>query len=112
VTVWSRDAGILWSDQPRLIGQRFPGNDGLVGALAGRVEVEINRLGKSERRRAQRTFTTLAEVYVPIAHPDGDVLGVIEVGKTPDRLLDTIRWTRLVGWVIALGRGAILFPVL
>ena len=112
VKVWSRDAEILWSDQPRLIGQRFPGNDGLVGALAGRVEVEINRLGKSERRRAQRTFTTLAEVYVPIAYPDGDVLGVIEVGKTPDRLLDTIRWTRLVVWVISLAGGAMLYLVL
>src|SRR5262249_42685017 len=103
VNVWSRDAEILWSDQPQLIGQRFPGNDELVGALAGQVEVDIER---------HRIFTTLAEVYVPIASPDGGVLGVIEVGKTPQRLLDTIRWTRLVVWVISLAGGALLYLVL
>jgi signal transduction histidine kinase len=112
VKVWSRDAEILWSDQPGLIGQRFPGNDELLGALAGRIEVEIKRLGKSEQRYEQRTFGTLAEVYVPIVGRDGGVLGVIEVYKTPDRLLNTIRWSRMVVWAISLAGGATLYVVL
>ena len=112
VKVWSRSAEILWSDEPGLIGQRFADNDELQGALAGDVEVEIKRLGKSEQRYEQRTFDTLAEVYVPIVNRDRRVLGVIEVYKTPDRLLNTIRWSRIVVWAISLAGGAMLYLVL
>jgi len=105
VKVWSRDAEILWSDEPGLIGQRFPGNDELQGALAGDVGVEIKRLGKSEQRYEQRAFGTLAEVYVPIVGGGGRVLGVIEVYKTPDRLQNTIRWSRIVIWAISVVGG-------
>ena len=112
VKVWSRDAEILWSDEPGLIGQRFPGNDELQGALAGDVGVEIKRLGKSEQRYEQRAFGTLAEVYVPIVGSGGRVLGVIEVYKTPDRLQNTIRWSRIVIWAISVVGGAMFYLVL
>ncbi|HEY3100788.1 MAG TPA: ATP-binding protein [Methylomirabilota bacterium] len=104
VKVWSRDAEILWSDEAGLIGQRFPGNDELRGALAGDVEVE--------QRYEQRAFSTLAEVYVPIVERDGRVLGVIEVYKTPDRLQNTIRWSRIVIWAISVVGGAMFYLVL
>jgi signal transduction histidine kinase len=107
--VWSRDAEILWSDQAGLIGQRFAGNGEFQRALAGTVEVEIKRLGKSEQRYERRTFGTLAEIYVPIFGPDGGVLGVVEVYKTPDRLLNTIGWSRIVIWAISLAGGAMLY---
>src|SRR5260370_2201024 len=48
VKVWNREYEVLWSDQTSLIGQRFPGNDDLQRALAGAVEVDINRLGTSQ----------------------------------------------------------------
>src|SRR2546425_10516194 len=41
---WNRESEILWSDQANLIGQRFPGNDGLRRAPPGTVQVQINRL--------------------------------------------------------------------
>ena len=112
VKVWSGDAQILWSDEPGLIGQRFPGNDELQGALAGDVEVEITRLGKSEQRYEERHFRMLAEIYVPIVGRDGRVLGVIEVYKTPDRLQNTIRWSRIVIWAISVVGGAMFYLVL
>ena len=102
VKVWSREAEILWSDEPGLIGQRFAGNDELQGALAGEIEVEIK----------QRAFGTLAEVYVPIVGGGGRVLGVIEVYKTPDRLQNTIRWSRIVIWAISVVGGAMFYLVL
>jgi signal transduction histidine kinase len=112
VKVWSREAEILWSDEPGLIGRRFPDNDELQGALAGEVEVEITRLGKSEQRYEQRAFGTLAEVYVPIVGGGGRVLGVIEVYKTPDRLQNTVRWSRIVIWAISVVGGAMFYLVL
>jgi len=112
VKVWNREYEILWSDQTSLIGHRFLGNDELQRSLAGAVEVEIKRLGKSEQRYEQLRFRTLAEVYVPIVAADGRVLGVVEVYKTPDRLLNTIRWSRMIIWAISLAGGAMLYLVL
>jgi signal transduction histidine kinase/CheY-like chemotaxis protein len=112
VKVWSRESEVIWSDQADLIGQRFPGNGELREALAGAVEVEIKRLGKSEQRYEARVFDTLAEVYVPVHDEGGRVIGVVEVYKTPDRLLATIRWSRLVVWTISLAGGALLYAVL
>ena len=110
--VWSPEAEILWSDEPHLIGQRFAGNEELKEALAGKVEVEIKQLDKSEQRYERRRFSTLAEIYVPIFADDGRVLGVVEVYKTPDRLLKTIRWSRIVIWAISLAGGALVYVVL
>src|SRR5438552_16939277 len=47
--VWNRESEILWSDQANLIGQRFPGNDELQRALAGSVEVEIQRFANTQQ---------------------------------------------------------------
>jgi two-component system cell cycle sensor histidine kinase/response regulator CckA len=112
VKVWSRDAEVLWSDEPDLIGQRFPNNDELRRALAGDVEVEIEAVNKSEQKYERLTFKTLAEIYVPILGGDGRVLGVVEVYKTPERLLGTIRTGRFVIWAISLSGGALLYAVL
>ena len=112
IKVWSPAMEVLWSDKTELVGQRFPGNGELRQALAGKVEVEIKRLGKSEQRHEERAFDTLAEVYVPIIAHDGRVLGVVEVYKTPERLLTTIRWSRIVIGAISLAGGAMLYVVL
>jgi signal transduction histidine kinase len=112
VNVWGRNFEIIWSDQADLIGQRFPGNDDLQGALAGAVEVDIKRLGKDEERYERPAFGTLAEIYVPIFSGERGVVGVVEVYKTPDRLLKTIRWSRAVIWAISLAGGAMLYLVL
>ena len=112
VEIWSRDAELLWSDQRARIGRRFPDNGDLRGALAGDVEVDIKRLERAERRSAPPVVRTLAEVYVPIFGREGEVLGVVEVEKTPDRLLNAIRWSRLVIWAVAFAGGAIFYLVL
>ncbi|HEU5195926.1 MAG TPA: hypothetical protein VFW70_14390, partial [Methylomirabilota bacterium] len=96
VEVWSRDSEILWSDERARMGQRFPDNLDVRGALAGDVEVDITRFERGQHRAARAIARTLAEVYVPIFGRGGDVLGVVAVGKTPDRLLNAIRWSRLV----------------
>jgi signal transduction histidine kinase len=112
VKVWSRDASVLWSDEPRLIGRRFPDNRTLRDALAGQVAVKIKQLGDSEHLY-ERRFRTLAEVYVPIlAKTDGAVVGVLEVYKTPIRLYATIRWGQLVIWSISLAGAVTLYVVL
>ena len=113
VKVWDRDATVLWSDEAKLIGKRFPDNRELREALAGRVTVEIEELTGGEHAYERKRFSRLAEVYVPIfAREGGQVIGVVEVYKTPTRLFATIRWGRIVTWAISLTGGVVLYLVL
>src|SRR5262245_3057333 len=41
VKIWDRNSSVIWSDEPQLVGQRFPDNDELKEALEGEVAVEI-----------------------------------------------------------------------
>jgi signal transduction histidine kinase len=114
IKVWDTDATILWSDKPELIGRGFPDNHEFQEAARGKLGVEIKSLTKTEHGHERRAFTTLAEIYVPIhaAGAGGAVIGVVEVYKTPERLLATIRWARIVVWAISIIAGLVLCLVL
>jgi signal transduction histidine kinase len=109
IKVWSREATVLWSDEPRLIGQRFPDNANFKRALAGQVAVQIKDLRAAENRYEREAFSTLAEVYVPILAPTGGaVVGVLEVYKRPQRLYATVARGQRVVWAISLAGGLAL----
>ncbi len=113
IKVWDRDATVVWSDEPRLIGQRFSEDDELQEALAGEVSVEIKTLGGRENTYERPSYTTLAEVHVPIfSKTTGQVIGVVEVYKNPLRLLATIQRAHFVIWTLSLAGGLILYLVL
>jgi two-component system NtrC family sensor kinase len=113
VKVWDRDATVVWSDEPRLIGRRFPDNHELKEALAGEVSVEIKTLEARENAYERASFSTLAEVYVPIvSKKTGQIVGVVEVYKSPIRLFGAIQRARLVIWTISLAGALILYVVL
>jgi len=113
IKVWDREATVLWSDEAKLMGQRFPENEELRASLAGKVAVEISRLTKHEHAYERGRSGLLAEVYVPILSKEtGKVLGVVEVYKIHDRLAATIRWGRIIIWTISLAGGGALYLVL
>ena len=113
IKVWDRDATVVWSDEPRLIGQRFSDDDELKEALAGEVTVDIKTLEERENTYERPSYTTLAEVYVPIfSKKTGQVIGVVEVYKNPFRLLATIQRAHIVIWTLSLAGAVILYLVL
>jgi signal transduction histidine kinase len=74
VKVWNPDGRIVYSDQPQLVGRRFPLDEDQRSALrSGAVEAEVSDLSRSENR-FERTRRTLLEVYLPIDGPDGPLL--------------------------------------
>ena len=71
VKVWRPDGEIVYSDEHRLIGSRYPLGDDERRALAtGKAKAEISDLSKRENR-FERRFDKLLEVYLPISTTGG-----------------------------------------
>src|SRR3954452_22716223 len=68
VKIWSRDGTVVYSDEPRLIGARYPLDGDELSAL--RVEADVSDLSAPENR-FERSYDTLLEVYLPIRAPGG-----------------------------------------
>jgi two-component system NarL family sensor kinase len=71
VKVWTTRGTVLYSDEPKLIGQTFPLDDGSRAALLRpRTEADITDLSRSENRY-ERGEGKLLEVYRPVWTPGG-----------------------------------------
>lgn len=71
VKVWSRDGRVIYSDEPALIGRRFPlGAEERELFATGGAEAEASDLSKPENR-FERTQGKLLEAYTPIRTPGG-----------------------------------------
>jgi signal transduction histidine kinase len=74
IKIWKQDGHILWSDEPRLIGKRYPlGEEELAAMKAGRTNAEVSDLTRPENR-FERNYEKLLEVYLPIRGPGGQPL--------------------------------------
>jgi two-component system NarL family sensor kinase len=74
VKIWSRAGKIIYSDEPRLIGEPYGlADDELESLTKGSIEAEVSDLTKPENRY-ERSFGKLLEVYLPIRTPTGKPL--------------------------------------
>ncbi|MBI4637082.1 MAG: hypothetical protein HY727_12100 [Candidatus Rokubacteria bacterium] len=100
VKVYNADMQVVWSDEPRLRGARFPDNAHLARALQGQTVAHVERSKKPENLY-ERHFGQAVELYIPVAFSTGRtpglaaVAGVVEVYKNPARVLANLsrgRW--------------------
>ena len=74
VKLWARDGRIVYSDEPRLIGTRFPLDAEKLDVLrTGATKASLSELSGPENRY-EREQGDLYEVYLPIRAPDGTPL--------------------------------------
>ncbi|MEE9568905.1 MAG: hypothetical protein V3W37_05910, partial [Candidatus Binatia bacterium] len=113
IKIWDRTMAVVWSDESRLIGRRFPDNLQLTRAIGGRTTVNIVERKKSEHVYEPSDFPLLVEVYVPIIFSGSSrVAGVIETYKVPKQVLANIRKGQITGGVTALAGTLILYLTL
>lgn len=75
VKLWSAEGQILYSDEARLIGQRYVlGDDEASSLSTGRIEAELSELDGPENRYERLIGERLLEVYLPVHAPNGDPL--------------------------------------
>jgi len=110
VKIYDANMAVVWSDEPRLIGQRFADNPQLIGALAGRTTVSLEVGEKKGENIYEREEPELVEVYVPIVFPGSSkVAGVVETYKVPTQVFANIRHGQITGVVTALAGGVLLY---
>jgi signal transduction histidine kinase len=72
VKLWRADGTILYSDEPRLIGERYELDDDKRASLwSGLVVAEVSGLDGPENRFEVPLADTMLEVYLPIEGADG-----------------------------------------
>ncbi|MHB8766419.1 MAG: PAS domain S-box protein, partial [Deferrisomatales bacterium] len=108
VKVWAPDGTVLWSDEPSLVGQRFPQNDDLARAVGGQVVAELSHLDRAENA-SESTHGRLLELYVPVRFEGvAGVHAVFEVYQSLEPLYrDVARQRRLVWTATAVGLGGL-----
>jgi signal transduction histidine kinase len=111
VKVYDAAQTVVWSDEPRLIGQRFGGNPQLARAVREETVAHLETVKKAENVFEEPP--RLVELYVPLAVPPGaGVTGVVETYKTPDEVFANIRSARRIVVATALTGGALLWASL
>jgi len=111
IKVWNKDRVVVWSDDRRLVGQRFLDNDELTEAFEGKIASELSGLAKSEQK-FERPYKKLLELYVPIQSPDGNVPTVFEIYQNLDPLFVEISGQKRIIWLCTGGSFLFLFLVL
>lgn len=96
VKLWAKDGTLIYSDDPALIGKRFPIHAGFLKALQGESTVSISTPNEAENER-EAGLGTLIEVYAPIWFtPSVIPEGIFEIYQyyepTAQRIRTAKRW--------------------
>ncbi|MBI2527512.1 MAG: hypothetical protein HYV93_16190 [Candidatus Rokubacteria bacterium] len=117
IKLYDPDMRVIWSDEARLVGIRFPGNAGLAEALRGSAVARLERARQAENLYEWH-FTESVELYVPLSFSPGatpgtaSIVGVVEVYKNPAPALANLwrdRWTIVI---TSLAGAVLLYAVL
>jgi len=108
VKVWSKDGTVLYSDEPRLIGEKFELGEGELSLFErGGADAELSDLDKPENRY-ERPQGKLLEAHTPIRTPNGtQVLFEIyqrfdSVSRSAEELLSAMAPALIGGLVVLL----------
>ena len=112
--VYARDRSIAWSSDKSLIGKKFADNEELDEALAAELVVNSGVMSKEEHVVFQQSGVRyFIETYVPLwDHDHKNVIGVVELYRTPDALFEAIHNGQRLIWACAILGGAFLYAAL
>jgi len=111
VKLWAPDGTVLWSDEPRLVGQRFALSEEDLEALeTDRSDAEVSDLTEPENRY-ERGQGRLLEAYQAVHTPSGTAL-LLEVYYPYDSVLASAASLRSAFATLAFGTVAVAIALL
>jgi two-component system, NtrC family, sensor histidine kinase HydH len=111
--LYSSERRVIWSSDAALVGRHFSDNDELEHALAGKVVAHGGERAKQEHEALDAPHRYFFEIYTPVrATGSGDVVGVVELYKTPQALFEAIAAGKRAIWIGAALAGLFLYVTL
>src|SRR5882672_4411328 len=111
--VYGADGRVLWSDETSLTNRHFGENAEVAAALRGETIAEISQPGAEGHHSTLRGFPRVEEVYTPVRYqPNGPIVGVIELYRTPTTLFAVLDHGVVVVWLLGGIAGATLYLTL
>ena len=114
--IFDADYKIIWSNDKKIIGKRFSDNDELALAYTG--ESIFKQGERDERAKVEHDFMPedvdqFVESYIPVWDKKHEnVIGVVELYKSPRALFGTLKLGRLLVALVSLLGGLILYGLL
>lgn len=112
----SADYRVIWSSDKAIVGRQFPDNPELERALAGELVVheafEDHHADKAEHASLKQDIGYFVEIYFPVRDAGGQIVGAVEIYKTPRALFEAIRAGERAAWIGALLGGLFLYLAL
>ncbi len=110
VKLWAKDGTVIYADDPRGVGEKFPGKANLLKALDGENAIET-KIPDAPENALEKHLGTLMEVYTPIIFEGStEPLGAFEIyqyyGPTAGRINHMRTWIFLsigVGFLLLYG---------
>lgn len=114
VKVWRPDGTIVFSDEPKLVGKRFPDEASELAEVAeGHLEMGVSDLQDEENEFERSLGDKLFYTYLPLrARPDGPVVAVAEIYQDYSFIQDDIDAVVRRVAVIVVGGLAVLYALL
>jgi len=118
VNVYDARRSVRWSTKPEMIGKVLPVNHELDEAFAGELAVESSLLEDRNYLKPEHVYLRgeedrFVETYVPIwSLQHSEVVGVIEIYRSPTALLEMTRDLIEAVWASAAIGGLFLFAAL
>lgn len=110
--LYSRRREMIWSSDPTLVGRRFQNNPELDRALGGEVVAHGGEREKPEHAAFDRRLRYFLEVYTPVRDEAGQVIGIVELYKTPQALFEAIGAGQRAVWAASAAAGLFLYLTL
>ena len=115
-TAYNTRRQIIWSSNPEMIGKTFTDNDELRQALSGIMlykEGHTDEDAKEEHSSIPDSIKNFIESYLPVWDTGGgNVIGVVEIYKSPRALYKTINEGRVLVLIVSVLSGIVLYGVL
>jgi len=114
VKVWLPDGTIAYSDEPTLVGKRFPLSEDRRLAFAGVPQADRPDLSRPENE-FERQMPPLREFYIPVAGAGDETVAVFEVYHLAEPIDSTVANIRRYVWIsvfLAIGLLAAFVAIL
>ncbi|MBH3426298.1 sensor histidine kinase [Pseudomonas alkylphenolica] len=113
INVYAPDKFIIWSSNPKLIGQRFSNDEELESAESSKNGVVASyhqvKDGHNEQQFTRQPSSIFIENYIPLVNTAGKVPSVVEFYTAPPGWLASTRSGYLVVWFACSIGGALIF---